>query len=159
MLINGEEVYLYNPFDVKRWTYEDIEKEVGMLVKKYNPNANAMFEYANNIEILSNIMYLFGEIISRCNEEYALMKLDVDYEENKEKKDLRKRWSETTSEKPPAMDYFEAEAKVKVKEKRQKTLDKKSQAERFRYSYDSYQEKINALKKKMESIKFEEFGQ
>lgn len=159
MLINGEEVYLYNPFDVKRWTVEDIEKEVGILTKKYFKNPDSMYEYSNNIEILSNIMYLFGEMISRCNEEFALMKLDVDYEENKEKRDLRKQWIETTNEKAPAMEYFEAAAKVKVKEKRKATLDKKSQAERFRYAYDSYQEKINALKKKMESIKYEEFNQ
>ncbi len=159
MIIGGEEVYLYSPFDVKRWTEEEIEKEVGALLKKYNPKANAMFEFADDIEILANIMYLYGEMVSRLENEYSIKKLEVDYLEAKEVRDLRKRWSETTSDKAPAMSYFEAEAKVKVKEERQKALDIQSQSRRFKYAYNSFEEKINALKKKMDAIKFEEFGQ
>lgn len=158
MIIGGEEVYLYSPFDVKRWTEDEIEKEVGKLYKQYNSSANSMYEYANNIEIIANIMYLYGEMVSRLNSEYAIKKLEVDYEEAKEVRDLRKQWSETTSEKAPAISYFESAAKVKLKEKRQNVLNIKSYADRFKYAYDSYEEKINALKKKMEAIKFEEFG-
>ena len=158
MIVGGQEVYLYSPFDVKRWTDEEIEKEVGMLIKKYNPNANSMFEYATDIEIISNIMYLYGEMVSRLENEYAVKKLECDFKEAREVRDLRRRWSDTTSEKAPAMSYFEAEAKVKVEDDRKKVLDLQSQSRRFKYAYSSFEDKMNALKKKMDAIRFEEFG-
>ena len=135
MIIGGEEVYLYSPFDVKRWSVDEIEKEVGTLLKKYNPHANAMFEFANDIEILANIMYLYGEMVARLESEYAIKKLEVDFMEAKEVRDLRKQWSETTSEKAPAMEYFVSAAKVKVEQERKKALDIQAQSRRFKYAY------------------------
>ena len=158
MIINGQEVYLYSPFDVKRWTDEEIEKEVGTLLKKYNPDANSMYEYAVNIETIANIMYLYGEMVSRLENAYAIKKMEIDFKEAKEIRDMRKQWSDTTDEKAPAMSYFEAAAKVKLEDERQKVLNLQAQAKRFKYAYSSFEEKINALKKKMDAIRFEEFG-
>ena len=70
----------------------------------------------------------------------------------------RKQWQETNADKPPAMSYFEAMASDYVKEDRVKYAKKKSDLERFKRAYDSIENKMNAVKKKMEAVKYEEFG-
>ena len=57
------------------------------------------------------------------------------------------------------MSYFEAKASEFVKEDREKQFEIQSDLTRFKYAYDSIENKMNAIKKKMESIKFEEFNQ
>ena len=69
----------------------------------------------------------------------------------------RNNWNEEDGKKP-AITYFEALA-TRFCEKDIQTLAKKeSELRRFRNSYDSVLEKINALKKKQEAIRFEEFN-
>lgn len=156
MLINGEKVYLYNPFDVKRWTDDEIEKEVSMLIREYDPEADTMYMIASNIEVLANINYLYGEMIARLTEDHAMSKLDVDVKEDQAFYKLRKSW--VGDGKAPSIDYFKAQAREITKEDREKVMKKLEMISRFKYSYESYCEKINALKKKMDSIKYEEFG-
>lgn len=155
MLINGEKVYLYSPFDVKRWTYEEIEKECGELNRQYNPNADTMYELSLNVETLSNICYLFGEIIARTNKEHAMKKLEVDAKENRMVYTLRNQWDDG---KAPAIKYFESQAAELVADERRKELELKEMCDRFKRAYEAYSEMINAIKKKMDSIKYEEFG-
>ena len=156
MLINGEKVYLYSPFDVKRWTDQEIEKEVATLIKEYNPDADTMYLLSNNVEILANIQYLYGEMISRITHEYEMLKLQVGVMEDKAAHTLRSSW--IGDGKAPAMSYFEAQARELAKDEREKMLMKYEMLTRFKFSYDSYEAKINAIKKKIESIRYEEFG-
>ena len=56
------------------------------------------------------------------------------------------------------MSYFEAQARELAKDEREKMLMKYEMLTRFKFSYDSYEAKINAIKKKIDSIRYEEFG-
>lgn len=156
MKINGEDVYLYSPFDIKRWSEEELESETSLLIKKYNPNADTMYELALNIEILANMNYLFGEMIARLTTEFELSKLDVDTTEDKAVYRLRNAW--IGEGKTPSIDFFKAQASELVKEERARTYKKLEMLNRFKRAYSAFEEKINAIKKKMESIKYEEFG-
>lgn len=159
MIINGEEVYLYSPFQVKRWTEEEIEKEVHILLKRYNSNADTMYTMSENIETIANINYLYGEMVSRLENELATLKLEADSEESKAIYLLRQEWiAENPKEKVPAMSYFEAKAETSVKEKRERQYRTKAMLSRFKYAYDSMEQKMNAIKKKQEAIKYEEWG-
>ena len=67
----------------------------------------------------------------------------------------RKQWQETQKEKPPAMSYFESMAKEFVKEDSKKLAELGSRLFRFKKAYESIDSKQNALKKKIEAIRYE----
>lgn len=159
MDINGEKLYLFNPWNIKDWDDQMICGQVEQLIKQYNPNADTMWELADDIEIIANIQYLYGEMISRLTNEVANLKLDNDTNEAKKIVESRKAWKkENPEEKMPAMSYFEALAEESVKIKREKQNEKSGMLTRFKYAYDSMEQKANALKKKQDSIKYEEFN-
>ena len=56
------------------------------------------------------------------------------------------------------MSYFQALASDFVKDKRVALAKKESDLKRFKIAYDSIEAKMNAVKKKMEAVRFEEFG-
>ena len=62
---------------------------------------------------------------------------------------------ETNKEKAPAMSYFEAMAKEYVKEDSKKLAELGSRLFRFKKAYESIDSKQNALKKKIEAIRYE----
>ncbi|MBQ2658081.1 MAG: hypothetical protein IJF87_05880 [Erysipelotrichaceae bacterium] len=155
MYINGEETYLYSPFELKRWTTEEVEKEYYELKKRYNPDAVAPSQHADNIDTLSQIQYLFGEMAARCEKEYALEKLQVEYDEATILKTLRKSWNEKESGKAPAIDVFKAEARVACKDKWKRVFDLEEETSKFKSAYKSYGERINALKYKINASKLE----
>ena len=72
-----EKTYLYNPFDVKLWSDEMIEKQVRQLLPRYKHDDDTMYGMASNVETLANIMYLFGEMIARLTKDYGLSNLNI----------------------------------------------------------------------------------
>ena len=159
MIIDGQKVYLFNPWQIKRWKEEEIQIQVTELMKMYDPENDTMYGISKNIEVISDINYLYGEMIARLTDEVAKLKLENDTKEAKETVRTRKAWAkDNPGDKAPAISYFEAEAKEIVKEMREKQYDKSSDLTRFKYAYESMENKMNALKKKLESIKYEEFN-
>lgn len=154
-----EKTYLYNPFDLKSWSDEQIGNQVKLLIPRYQADDTTMFGMAKNVETLANIMYLFGEMIARLTREYGLMKIDVDAKEKKQITVQRKLWvEENPNDKVPAMSFFEAKAAEFVRDDKDKLMRKFEQLTRFKQAYESYEQIINAIKKKMEAIKYEEFN-
>lgn len=153
-----EKTYLFNPFNVKKWSEEQIQDQVEFLIKKYDPDASTMYQLSLDAEIIANIMYLYGEMIARLTEKAAIEKNKVDAKEAKLVYSERKKWNESNSEKAPAMSYFEALASDLVRDDREEQYKCQSSLARFKYAYDSFEQKINAIKKKMESIRYEEFN-
>lgn len=84
MINEIEKLYLFNPFQIKSWSVEQIEKEVSELIKAYRKDGDTMYEMASNVEIMANITYLYGEMIARLTKEHSLQKLDTDAKENKQ---------------------------------------------------------------------------
>lgn len=148
--------YLFNPFDVKDWSDKQIEEQVRTLIPKYKAQDDTMYGMASNVEVLANIMYLFGEMIARITREYGLLKIDVDAKEKKQITIQRKTWvEENPNEKAPAMSYFEAKAAEFVRDDKDKLMSKYEQLTRFKQAYESYEHIMNAIKKKMEAVKYE----
>ena len=129
-------------------TYSNLQKE---LIE----NADTGFLISKNIEIYANMNYLIGEMIARLQQEYDLLKTDISIQENKQVYMQRKQWQETQKEKPPAMSYFEAMAKEYVKEDSKKLAELGARLFRFKKAYESIDSKQNALKKKIEAIRYE----
>ena len=155
----SEKLYLFNPFNIKGWTNEQVKEQLTMLIDKYDTNAYTPYQYALNIENLANQLYLIGEMVARLHELVYITKAEVENEENLQVYKSRDIWEKSHEGKPPAMAYFQAQASEFVKDKRLYLAKLESDLKRFKIAYESIEAKMNAVKKKMEAIKYEEFGQ
>ena len=150
-----EKLYLFNPFTIQNADSQKIADTYTNLQKEIIENADTGFQISKNIEIYANMNYLIGEMIARLQQEYDTLKTEISITENKQIYMQRKQWQETQSEKPPAMSYFEAMAKEFVKEDSKKLAELGSRLFRFKKAYESIDSKQNALKKKIEAIRYE----
>lgn len=156
MRTQTERLYLFNPFNLKNWENQQIKDQLDLLIAKYDEDADTMGGMALNIENLANQNVLLGEMIARLTEEYVVMKANLEANENIAIVSYRTGWD--GAGKPPAMKYFEALAAAKYKKERKELAKKESDLKRFKIAYDSIGEKINAIKKRMEAVKFEIAG-
>lgn len=150
-----EKLYLFNPFTIQNADSQKIADTYTNLQKEITENADTGFQISKNIEIYANMNYLIGEMIARLQQEYDTLKTDISIAENKQIYMQRKQWQETQKEKPPAMSYFEAMAKEFVKEDSKRLAELGSRLFRFKKAYESIDSKQNALKKKIEAIRYE----
>lgn len=150
-----EKLYMFNPFTIQDADSKEIANTYSNLQKELIENTDTGFQIAKNIEIYANMNYLLGEMIARIQEEYDLLKTDISITENKQVYVQRKQWQETQRDKPPAMSYFEAMAKEYVKDNSKKLAELGSRLFRFKKAYESIDSKQNALKKKIEAIRYE----
>lgn len=154
----NEKLYLFNPFRIKEWENQQIKEQLEALLDAYEGEASSPFQYARNVENIANQLYLIGEMIARLYEEVNIMKADVSNEENLQVYKQRDTYEKTHEGKPPAMSYFQAMASDFVKDKRVNLAKKESDLKRFKIAYESLENKMNAVKKKMEAVRYEEFG-
>ena len=150
-----EKLYMFNPFTIQNANSEKISETYINLQKALIDNPETGFDISKNIELYANMNYLIGEMIARIQEEYDLLKTDISITENKQIYMQRKQWQETIDLEPPAMSYFEALAKEYVKEDSKKLAELGARLFRFKRAYESTIEKMNALKKKLEVIRYE----
>ena len=150
-----EKLYMFNPFTISNATDKEIGETYGKLQDKLNTEADTPYILADNIEIYANMNFLLGEMIARLQREYDLLKNEISISENKQIYMQRKQWQETQTDKAPAMSYFEAMAKEFVKKESQELAELGARLFRFKKAYESIESKQNALKKKMEAMKYE----
>lgn len=149
--------YLFNPFKIRNAEDKELQNLYNEVFEELIEEPNTMYEYAHNIEVYSNLNYIVGECIARLTK--SLIELKTKIEINKAIKCVEERnnWNEEDGKKP-AISYFEALATRFCEEDIQTLAKKESELKRFKNAYTSVEEKLNALKKRMESIKYEEFG-
>ena len=150
-----EKLYMFNPFTIQNADSQKIADTYSNLQKEIKDNPETGFEISKNIEIYANMNYLIGEMIARIQQEYDLLKTEISITENKQVYMQRKQWQEMQTEKPPAMSYFEAMAKEFVKDDSKKLAELGARLFRFKKAYESIDSKQNALKKKIEAIRYE----
>lgn len=154
-----ENLYLFNPFKIKDKNEIELMNMYEQVYKELIKNPNTMYEYAQNIEIYSNLNYLVGEIVARLQKDVIELKTKIKIDTAITQTEERKRYIDEVDKKAPAMSYFEALATRFSQDNINKLADKECSLTRFKNAYKSIEEMINALKKKMESIKYEEFNQ
>jgi len=152
----NEKLYLFNPFNIKNKSDVEIKDLYNETFKQLLEDPNTMYEYSHNIEVYSNLEYLLGEVIARLTKDVIELKTKIKIDTAINTTEERKNWNDG---KAPAMAYFEGVATRMSKDDINKLADKECSLARFKNAYKSTEEKINALKRKMESIKYEEFNQ
>ena len=154
----NEKNYLFNPFRIKDVSNNKLQEMYQETYEKLIEEPNTMYGYAYNIEVYSNLMYICGECIARFTREIIELKTKIQIDTAVNQTEERKQWNTDINGKPPAISYFEALATRMSKDDISKLADKECFLKRFRNAYDTLETKTNALKKKMESIKYEEFN-
>lgn len=156
--MNIEKTFLFNPFRIKEVSSLQLQNMYQKTYDKLLEEPNTMYEYAHNIEVYSNLMYICGECIARFTREIIELKTKIQIDTAINTTEERKNWN-TENGKAPALPYFEALATRMSRDDINKLADKECFLKRFKNAYDSLETKTNALKKKMESIKYEEFNE
>ena len=154
----NEKYYLFNPFNIKGVNECKLRDMYNEVFNKLLESPNTMYEYSQNIETYSNLNYILGEIIARLTKDVLELKTKIQIDKAINTTEERKNWNKEDG-KAPAMAYFEALATRISQDDINRLADKECSLKRFKNSYEATTEKINALKKKMESIKYEEFGE
>lgn len=154
----NKELYLFNPFQIKTKTEKELKDIYENVYKNLIEEPNLMYEYAHNIEVYSNLNYISGEIIARLQKDVIELKTKIKIDTAIVQTEERKNWNTEIDGKPPAISYFEALATRFSRDNINRLADKECSLTRFKNAYKSTEEKINALKKKMESIRYEEFN-
>lgn len=155
----NKDMYLFNPFQIKNKTEIELKKIYEEVYNELLDEPNTMYEYAHNIEVYSNLNYISGEIIARLQRDVIELKTKIKIDTSITQTEERKLWNTEVNGKPPAMSYFEALAYRISQDNINKLAEKECSLTRFKNAYKSIEEKINALKKKMESIRYEEFNE
>lgn len=151
----NEKLYLFNPFNIKNIKDVELKDMYNEVFKQLIDEPNSMYEYSHNVEVYSNLEYILGEVIARLTKDVIELKTKIKIDTAINTTEERKRW---TDGKAPAMSYFEGIA-TRISQKDINGLaDKECSLSRFKNAYKSTEEKINALKRKLESIKYEEFN-
>ena len=149
-----ERLFRFNPFQIAQWSEEQVTEQYEVLSDNLIGD-DTPFSIANDIELYSDMGYLIGEMVARYSELVAnddvLLKTNIANEIYRE----RDQWLKEKVDKPPAMAYFEAKALSKFIKESIILNQKESTLKRFKYAYDSIQDKQNALKKKLESVKLD----
>lgn len=153
----NEKSYLFNPFNIKNISENELRDMYQSVFSGLLENCNTMYEYSHNIEVYSNLNYIIGEIIARLTKDIIELKTKIQVDTAINTTEERKNWNKEDG-KAPALAYFEALATRMSKEDISKLANKECSLKRFKNAYNSMEEKINSLKKKQESIRFEEFN-
>lgn len=150
--------YLYNPFIIKKADPNEIRDLYNKVFDELLEEPNTMYEYAHNIEVYSNLNYIVGEIIARLTKDLIEIKTKIEINKAIRCVDERKQWNTERDGKQPAMSYFEALATRFCEEDIKTLAQKESDLRRYKNAYTSTEEKLNALKKRLDAIKFESVG-
>lgn len=146
-----QEEYLFNPFMLEQVDDDDLAEQISVIASKYK-KGETPYDVAFNIELESDLLTIYGEFIARFQEDYSLTKLEAD---NKVAIDTYNLRNEYDGSKAPAISYFEGQAEDNAKPLRTKQYKLESQLTRFKKAYSSLESKQNALKKKLEAMKYE----
>ena len=152
----NKDLYLFNPFEIKKKTEVELKDIYEAVYNELLEEPNVMYEYAHNIEVYSNLNYIIGEIIARLQRDVIELETKISIDTAITQTEERKNWDVEVDGKAPSIDYFKALATRFSQDDINRLADKKCSYMRFKNAYKSTEEKINALKKKMDAVKYEE---
>lgn len=155
---SDDKLFRFNPFQIEQWTPEQVKEQYDIFTQQLNDDDTSIAGLADNIEIYANMGYLIGEMIARYYQTVAnyeaKIKSDIALDIYRE----RDVWLKEKADKPPAMTYFEAKVHAKFENELRTLANYEAALKRFKYAYESIEAKQNALKKKLESVRYDTLG-
>jgi hypothetical protein len=150
----AEKLFRFNPFTIAQQSDGDIIRQYTELEQTLS-FGDAPGELAHDIDVYANLGYLIGEMIARYYTEVGM--LDAKLKGNLSNAIYRERdqWNKTKTEKIPAISYFEQKAISMYADEAEALIRSESMLKRYKYAYESIESKQNALKKKLDAVKFD----
>lgn len=149
-----ETLFRFNPFTVATWDNSQIKTQYDVFAEQLR-DGDSIMELSENIDLYANMGYLIGEMIARYSRDVddmdSQLKVNIANSTYRE----RNQWLSEKADKAPAMSYFENRALSMHLDEMKALNEKEAFRKRFKYAYDSIQDKQNALKKKLESVRYE----
>lgn len=155
----NEKMYLFNPFEIQKKSNNELRNIYYEVFTNLIEEPNTMYEYSHNIEVYSNLIYIIGEIIARLTKDVIELKTEIQIKSAIKCVEERKNWNTERDGKQPAMAYFEALGIKFCEDLIKLQAEKECNLKRYKNAYNSIEEKINSLKKKLEAVKYEEFNE
>lgn len=155
----NEKMYLFNPFNIKKVSSNELRDIYNKVYEELIKEPSTMYEYSHNIEVYSNLNYIIGEIIARLTKDVIELKTEIQIKSAIKCVEERKEWNIERDGKQPAMAYFEALGVKFCEEQIKLQAEKECNLKRFKNAYNSMEEKINSLKKRLEAVRYEEFNE
>jgi hypothetical protein len=152
--MRDEKIFRFNPFTIKNWTDEQVKTQYELLESTLR-QGDTPFELATDIDIFANMGYLIGEMVARYSEDVSIKDNTVKINYANETYKERDYYMKTHSDKAPAMSYFENRARAKLMDEYSELARAESSLQRFKFAYASIESKQNALKKRLEAIKYD----
>lgn len=150
-----ERVYMFNPYLMQTATDQELSAEINRLASMFRFDPNLPQDITFDINIDADLLMIYGEFIARLQKRASLKRMEADSIEDKAVYNLRRDWAKTSTEKPPAMSFFEAQARDLAKQIREEQLNAEEMLTRFKRASESVENKMNALKKQLETLKYE----
>lgn len=151
-----DKLYMFNPFVIKKATEEELSQTYQTIMNELIDEPQTPYQYALNIEIYANLNYLVGEMIARRTKAIIELKTQIEIDKAIISTEARKKWDTDKDGRIPAIAYFEALGTRKCKNDIYRLADLESSCKRFKNAFSSIEEKMNALKKTLDSVKYEE---
>ena len=155
----NEKMYLFNPFEIQKKSNNELRNIYYEVFTNLIEEPNTMYEYSHNIEVYSNLIYIIGEIIARLTKDVIELKTEIQIKSAIKCVEERKNWNIERDGKQPAMAYFEALGIKFCEDLIKLQAEKECNLKRYKNAYNSIEEKINSLKKKLEAVRYEEFNE
>lgn len=152
--MNNEKLYRFNPFTIQKQTDSEVIEQFTIFSNSLT-FGDEPTNLAYDIDLYANMCYLLGEMVARysvivANAEAKLkstMAINV-YKE-------RDGWNKLSTEKIPAMSYFENKVLAMYLDENVALNEQEGLLKRYKYAYESFQDKQNALKKKLDAVRFD----
>lgn len=140
----------YNPFNLQKMTSEELVLNANSLIDKCDDEADTEFRLSQNVLFLTDVLFIYAELVSRYQHDYNFTKYQNDISETKIACELK----QNSTEKHTAS-YYNMLAQEQMMELRRKEFEMQRRYNEMKLSLEATKEKINGIKKQIDSIRSE----
>ena len=73
----------YNPFNIQKLSNEELIEHVNVLLDKYDDEADTEYLLSQNVLYLTDVLFIYAELVSRYQQDYNFLKYQNDLSETK----------------------------------------------------------------------------
>ena len=140
----------YNPFNLQKMSNIELVQNADTLINKCDDEADTEYQLSQNVLYLTDVLFIYAELVSRYQQDYNFAKYQNDIQETKISCELK----QNSTEKRP-VSYYNMLAQEQMLPIRKEEFNMQRRYNEMKLSLDATKEKINGIKKQIDSIRSE----
>lgn len=140
----------YNPFNLQKMSNTELVQNADTLINKCDDEADTEYQLSQNVLYLTDVLFIYAELVSRYQQDYNFAKYQNDIQETKISCELK----QNSTEKRP-VSYYNMLAQEQMLPIRKEEFNMQRRYNEMKLSLDATREKINGIKKQIDSIRSE----